>query len=310
MTGAIHTGCAGSKIILLGEHAVVHGEDALVLGMPEAVCATCRHADGFSVSIPAWTAPSGENSRTPRNTGRDAIPDGMTGAFHCMFSKMKIDPPAVALEVTAGIPARAGLGASAALGVACARAINSLLNLRLTDDDIFEAVLAFENVFHHNSSGVDIRAAAHVGCGLYNRHRGYIAIEADLPLLLVVHSGVPGATGDTVKRFANRLQSHPDGPRQLKRLGELTRPGKSALVQRDWRSLGALMTEAHRILSWFDVSSPQLDNICRLAMRHGAPGAKLTGGGGGGCAIILLEREDQRPAMRQIVQQAGYTVIM
>ena len=297
MAEGAHIGSSGSKVILLGEHAVVHGVDALVVGMQRGMQATARRGPAFSIQIPAWPD-EGEMS------------EALRVAFFRMFDALAISDTSIEFNVVPQIPARAGLGASAALGVACARAVRSLLNCQWDDDTIFNAVWAFENVFHHNSSGVDIRAAATPGPGIYNRKGRYEPLNVPVPPLMVVHSGAPGATRDTVQRFSLRLQTGDGAKAQLSALEKRVQEGIAALKTQNWELLGKAMTDAHRILSWFEVSTGALDKICELAGNTGALGAKLTGGGGGGCAVILLADETQRKEMQAVFERSGYTVVM
>jgi galactokinase len=61
------------------------------------------------------------------------------------------------------------------------------------------------------------------------------------------------------------------------------------LRARDIFRLGPLLLASHASLrDDFEVSCPELDGIVDEAMRHGALGARMTGGGFGGCAIALV----------------------
>ncbi len=298
-------GSAGSKVILLGEHGVVHGIDALVVGMDKGVRAHVTESDTLSVEIAEWSVRvSAANERA------SSLETSLMDALVRMFDALGLRDVHLSFNVHAAIPSQAGLGASASLGLACARAMLDYLGLTCAEKRLFDAVLAFENVFHHNSSGVDIRAVSRTGCGIYNRHRGYESLAAAVPPLMVVHSGAPGATGQTVRQFANRLTHDTTGPDHLQRMGELVAAGRVALETRDYNALGGWMNEAHQLLAWFGVSSDGLNGVCEIARRAGARGAKLTGGGGGGCAVVLLPDEGERGRYERVFHEAGYSVVM
>jgi mevalonate kinase len=55
--------------------------------------------------------------------------------------------------------------------------------------------------------------------------------------------------------------------------------------------LGTLMSQNHEVLCRWDVSTPELDLACTLALKQGAFGAKLTGAGGGGCVVALCSSD-------------------
>jgi diphosphomevalonate decarboxylase len=66
------------------------------------------------------------------------------------------------------------------------------------------------------------------------------------------------------------------------------------------------MNEAQRHLSSLGVSHPKLDQMIALALRHGATGAKLTGGGLGGCMIAYAKTFENIIAVRQAFLEQGY----
>jgi galactokinase len=57
--------------------------------------------------------------------------------------------------------------------------------------------------------------------------------------------------------------------------------------------IGKLMLESHASQrDDFEVSIPEIDTLVAGAMRHGAVGARLTGGGFGGSIVALVRAED------------------
>ncbi|MBI2221498.1 MAG: galactokinase [Acidobacteria bacterium] len=76
---------------------------------------------------------------------------------------------------------------------------------------------------------------------------------------------------------------------------ENLRPGAmaAALRERDLAAAGRLIDASHESLrTLYDVSSPHLDAIVRIARRQpGCAGARMTGAGFGGCAVALLHRD-------------------
>jgi galactokinase len=62
-----------------------------------------------------------------------------------------------------------------------------------------------------------------------------------------------------------------------------------ALERRDLKTFGALMVESHQSLRLdYEVSCPELDVMCELALAQpGVYGARMTGGGFGGCVLAL-----------------------
>ncbi|MFO8073037.1 MAG: mevalonate kinase [Polyangia bacterium] len=291
-------GRAAGKAILLGEHAVVHGEPALAAALPIGVEAAARPAAGpLAVHVSSWDY-------------RAAIGDGSEGgrALEALALSLGLEPRGVALEALAEVPPRAGLGSSAALAAAAARGLIALAGADPGEAKLFEAVQASERVFHGNPSGLDAAVALRGGLLRFRRGAEPLALEAAVPPLVICHSGEPGRTRLAVEAFARRLESSAEAKQRLARIGELVSAGEESLLGGDLVSLGRAINENHEQLAWFGVSTPALDRICSVARELGALGAKLTGGGAGGCAIALVEPQ-RRARLAAELAAAGVEVV-
>jgi len=66
----------------------------------------------------------------------------------------------------------------------------------------------------------------------------------------------------------------------------------SAAAERNYMILGEIMNEQHSLLrDLYDVSLPELEDICKAALDAGAYGAKISGAGMGGSIIALVRDE-------------------
>ncbi len=75
----------------------------------------------------------------------------------------------------------------------------------------------------------------------------------------------------------------------MKRIAELARIGKRAMLSGDWQTVADMMNENYEIsLKLFGISELN-DALIKTALRHGALAAKLSGAGGGGTIIALHE---------------------
>jgi mevalonate kinase len=274
-------GTACGKVILLGEHAVVHGIPALAVGIDRGASAIASPADEPSLHVRGWDI---------RVTEADDVPLARAFADLCAVSGR----PRLRVEAEADLPPGGGLGCSAALGVAVARAIDA----DATPDVIGDRVMAWERVFHGNPSGVDAAVASLGGCVLFQRSErsdgGRATIERiRLPAafhLAVGHTGTASSTKTMVEAVTRLFQRRPGVvAKAFDGIGNLVAGARVALESGDRRALGHLLDMNQMLLSGLMVSTEEIEHLCATARAAGALGAKLTGAGGGGSVVALVE---------------------
>jgi len=254
---------------------VVYGEPALAAALERGI--TAQAVPGSSeLRVPAWglTVRPGKGSQLER-------------AFAAIVEATGQAAATVTAEPE--IPSAAGLGSSAALAAAVARA--------LTQDPaaVEAAVTASERVFHGNPSGVDAAMALGGGFGLYRRGIGLERVKAEPFVLCVAYTGKKRDTSGLVARVASMYQSDPQAVGKiLGSVGTIVRQAQEALVQHKTEELGKLMNWNQELLVRLGVSCEEIEAACKVALRSGALGAKLTGAGGGGCVIALAPGGEER----------------
>jgi mevalonate kinase len=269
-------GFGHGKVILVGEHAVVHGHPALAAGISVGVSAVARPGRG-RLKVPAWSLDARAGDGSPVGRALQAIITRVGGAAG-----------ALDFDGEAAIPARAGVGSSAALAVAIARAAAAAAGCADGSDAIDAAVADAEAVFHGTPSGIDAAAAASGEVGRFRRGEGWLAVAVPQPFTICV--GLSGRPRDTlaqvaaVGRLRERLRAADD---VLAVLGRLAGDAIFALGRGDVDGLGRIFDAAHGLLAALRLSSPELDALVHGARAAGAIGAKLTGAGGGGAVIAL-----------------------
>jgi mevalonate kinase len=268
-------GAGLGKVILLGEHAVVHGHAALAGALDRGVTVTARAADALRLIVPAWGVDVAASDEHPVAT-----------ALRAVVSALGCDPSLV-LEADARIPAAAGLGSSAAMAVAIARALAAAIGRACSDDEIGAIANAAERCFHANPSGVDVALAARGGLGVYRRGVGLRPIEAAPITLAIATSGETRSTAAMVERVSAAAAADPARAADLAAMGAAAEAGARHLSRGELVALGSLMTDAHRRLAALGASTAMLDLLVGEALVAGALGAKLTGAGGGGAVIAL-----------------------
>lgn len=268
------------KVILFGEHAVVHGQPALAAALDVRV----QVERATTATEHRVTLEPGATAFEPRDGSRlgEALEQLLAAAGNPV-------PQSIALAST--VPVGAGLGSSAAMAVALARTYRP----GAPTEEILACARAWECVFHSNPSGVDHTTSALGGVIHFVRDGGPHFRRVSIPPLpLVIAQMEPGAdTGRMVDGVRDRLLRRP-GPMHaaLQLLGACAREAERALVAGDIEAVGELMDIAHGGLMSIGVSTPGLDRGCAVARAAGAAGAKLTGAGGGGCIIAACAGQD------------------
>ncbi len=296
-------GSACGKVILLGEHAVVYGAPALVVGIHRGATAEASSIASGAGDVLASELVLGNTIRVCAGDDLD-----VARAFAALLEACDV-APSVRVEVTTDLPAAAGLGCSAALGVAIVRALDGWRGIPArSPGDAARRAMAWESVFHGNPSGIDAAAAARGGCLLYQRtETGVTLREIRLagPLSLAIgHTGIASSTRAMVEHVAKLRARKPElVDRSFEGIRALVSNARLALEANDMVGLGRLMDLNQMILSGLMLSTEEIETLCRLAREAGALGAKLTGSGGGGCVVALAN--DPEPILRSW-EKAGF----
>ena len=270
---------AFGKVILVGEHAVVHGHPALAAAIDRQVKVWFegRPTGPMSLSIPHWNLSV---------SARDEGP--LAEALGVVAREVGADHLSVSLHALAELPPAAGLGSSAALMVAVTRALAAAAGLRLAPERLEEIASAGERCFHGTPSGIDVALAARGGAGLFRRGAGLTMIDAAPIELAVGLSGEPRRTADMVARVKAALDARPDETGALlAELGQRAEQAADALAREAVDELAAHMARAQEILAGLGLTTRGLDLLIDTALSAGATAAKLTGAGGGGAVIAL-----------------------
>ncbi len=269
---------ASGKVILLGEHAVVHGAPAIVASLDRGVVARA-----VLTTTPSLHVSSPGRPQEPASAELCAATEAIRTA---------LGAPVCAVDVRFELPIGAGLGSSAAFAVATARALAQVAGGR-PEDAVLNAAAASERLFHGMPSGVDAAAASHHGIGEFSRQLGWRPIACAPLRLCVGLSGGERRTSELVARVAALREELP-GPFEslLCGLTELVAEGRRALEGGELARLGRLFDVAQGYLSALGVSTARLEALCESARQQGALGAKLTGAGGGGAVIALVDTRD------------------
>ena len=301
-------GSGYGKVILFGEHFVVHGMPGIVSAIDSSTDAIVLKAkEGLIVKDDRKTAKG--YSEEKRLQQIESI-ERMLRAME-LDSKTPLD-----IWIGGSLPGFSGLGASAASSVAIARAIDEEFGLKFSNERINQIAYEAEIAYAGNPSGIDNTAATYGGLMWFKKNPagGQDLVErlkVQTPVEIVICStGKVANTKAMVEGVAERKKANPAKYDPLFNQAEaLAIAGRRALEAGNLVEVGELMNENHRILQEIGVSSIELDYLVDVARKQGAIGAKLTGGGGGGCMVALTPGKDLQEKVASTFKAEGLEVL-
>jgi len=283
MTREVGVGQAHSKIILIGEHAVVYGYPAISLPLLE-VEVTCR-------VVPATTP------------WRLFEEDTLSMAVYASLEYLNITDAYIRCQIDSAIPEKRGMGSSAAISIAAIRAVFDYYQAELPHDVLEILVNRAEMIAHMNPSGLDAKTCLSDQPIRFIKNVGFEELAMDLSAYLVIaDTGVYGHTREAIQVVESKGK---EALPFLYALGELTQQAEEAIKARDAVMLGEILTKAHGNLKEIGVSSLEADALVETALDHGALGAKMSGGGLGGCIIALAADDRQAQDLAERLEEKG-----
>ena len=289
------TAKAPGKIIIAGEHFVVHGSYALVAAIDRGSTVRASLTDRSLIS----SKKLGLTAELP-----DKVPYRLTPLAEALKATLNYldERRGVKIEMESDLPVSAGLGSSAAGSVALVAAASSALGHTLKKEEITNLAMVSEKIIHGNPSGIDPAIAAHGGVIMFKKGFSQRPIILKTPLdFIVCFSGSGQSTSKMIRKFAHTKYSIPSTFKALvDSSSKLAETATSALATGDIKLLASIMNFNHTVLSSLGVSSKKLNELVEFTLKAGCLGAKMTGGGGGGCVIALPRVGEAHNVLKKI----------
>lgn len=276
---------APGSLMLLGEHAVLHGSHALV-------CAVDKHV---TVTL------------IPRVDNKILINSELLGVYETDLKQLKIEKPfqfvlgilkqqrakmkhGCEINITANFSDQVGFGSSAAVTVATLSVVLAWLQQSASQMEMLRlARVVVRHVQGGLGSGADV--AASLSGGIVNYRMQPLVLEkiAKTCPISVWYAGFKVPTPQVIKKVDEQFRAYPALFRALQKgIGQCTLEGIKMVKAGDWQGLGRIMTIQQGLMEALGVSTPLLQNLINhLHDNKGILGAKISGSGLGDCVIGL-----------------------
>jgi len=308
---------APGKIILFGEHFVVHGTPAILAAIDKRVTVTSTFTENKTLKINSqlgtFEVPIDHSweEHPHYEKGFPKIPKEITdlGVFapfvyvarmfwHLMSKKKKyggwlkaevFDKNGLEITIDSDIPVGVGLGSSSACCVAATASISELFN-ELSSEEILKMSIEAEKTIFPDTSGADCTVCTYGGMIEYPSVE---KIDNTFDLnLLIANSMIPHNTKNSVEKVNKFKENDEERFSQLCDLEtKLIDEVITAMKNNDTTTFGLKMSENQKYLEEIQISNDTLRDMIS-SLKEISLGTKITGAGDGGCIIALVKDEN------------------
>lgn len=300
---------APGKLMLLGDHAVVHNRPCLVTAVDQRIYLTAEILDEQILELNAPDVQIEKYKKNIKDIGTGDIPKGAKFIEIAIKNFSEIYPIEIGLKIStkSDFSSSFGFGSSSASTVCILKALSELLNLGLSPKEIFN--IAYKTVLDIQGVGSGFDTAAGIYGGILYFVGGGKVIEPilvkSLPLI-VGYSGLKGDTPTLVKMVGEKMKIFPSIlPHLFDISTACVEEGRKALIAGDFTRFGEMMNINEGLLSAYGVEIGRLAAMTHAARDAGAYGAKLSGAGGGDCMIAVAPNHKTLTVKKAITNAGG-----
>ncbi len=283
------TAKAPGSIMLFGEHAVLHGEPAIVAAVDSYITVSLlpRHDQKLMIYSDQFDEYQADLSTV-----------AIMPPYHFILAaiehfKTEI-PSGFELHIQSDFLPTIGLGSSAAVTVASLTAILQWLDKPMTKQDLALLVRKIIRDQQGIASGADVMASVYGGVIYYETEPMKIERLGLLPDIVLCYVGYKTKTVDVIAKIKTLENENPSFyQEQYQLMGQCVRQAKDSIKQQDWKTLGELMNQYYELQRAIGTSDNTIAALI-TAMRAEPTilGAKISGSGLGDCIIGLGQLPD------------------
>nr|AIE93879.1 mevalonate kinase (MVK, mvaK1) [uncultured marine thaumarchaeote AD1000_41_B03]AIF07084.1 mevalonate kinase (MVK, mvaK1) [uncultured marine thaumarchaeote KM3_199_D03]AIF07118.1 mevalonate kinase (MVK, mvaK1) [uncultured marine thaumarchaeote KM3_199_E03] len=285
---------APAKIILFGEHFVVHGTRAILAAIDKRVTVTTTFTDNNTIKVNSELG----TLEVPISSSYEETKSEFKPFVFLANKMINSNQNVSGLEITidSDIPIGVGLGSSSACCVAATASIFGLFK-EWSSEEILKISIEAEKTIFPDTSGADCTVCTYGGMIEYPSIEK-IGNTFDLNLL-IANSMIPHNTKNSVKKVNKFKESDEERFSQLCNLeNKLIDEVIVAMKNNDSTTFGLKMSDNQNYLEEIQISNDTLRDMIS-SLNEISLGSKITGAGDGGCVIALVKDEnmDKVPAL-------------
>jgi len=278
---------APGKIILFGEHFVVHGTKAILAAIDKRVTVTSTFTDNKTIKVNSQLG----TIEVPISSSHEEVKSEFRPFVYLANKIINSNQNVNGLEVTidSDIPIGVGLGSSSACCVAATASIFGLFK-EWSSEEILNISIEAEKTIFPDTSGADCTVCTYGGMIEYPSVE---KIDNTFDLnLLIANSMIPHNTKNSVEKVSKFKENDEERFSQLCDLENgLIDEVIVAMKNNDATTFGLKMSENQKYLEEIQVSNDTLRDMIS-SLNEISLGSKITGAGDGGCVIALVKNEN------------------
>ena len=302
---------ACGKAILVGEHAVVYGADAVAMPVKSQRIQFCLDPKLKSQDQSSQLILNGKRA-----------PKEIESVINDAFVALGLKPFPIVLEGQSNLPIGAGLGSSACLCVATLRSIADSLGMELDRKQLANLANDLEKRFHGNPSGLDTAVVAYEQVVAFNRNSPIKTIGIDDIQIkrngklktskwrfVLIDSKERARTKDMIT-IAEPYFTGKNQTQVIEDFNDIALEATHGLSHGNPSMVANAMTRSSKHLSAAGVQTPKLDEIIADCLNAGCLAAKPTGAGGGGVVLALLDAASANASISDLMSTYGYDHVL
>ena len=278
---------APGKIILFGEHFVVHGTKAILAAIDKRVTVTSTFTENKTIKVNSQLG----TIEVPTSSSYEEVKSEFRPFVYLANKIINSEQNVSGLEITidSDIPIGVGLGSSSACCVAATASISELFN-ELSSEEILKMSIEAEKTIFPDTSGADCTVCTYGGMIEYPSVE---KIDNTFDLnLLIANSMIPHNTKNSVEKVNKFKENDEERFSQLCDLEtKLIDEVITAMKNNDATTFGLKMSENQKYLEEIQISNDTLRDMIS-SLKEISLGTKITGAGDGGCIIALVKDEN------------------